>query len=194
MRKLCLLLSVVMAFVLSFAGQLAAVSITYTETALITGTCNDEDVINDPITISWTGDTDNVFCGQGGCTNPAGPGVVFVDVLHFGSGFLINPTSVFVNQADGNAGFVDDVLHTQIMMTINPGFATYDLRTPIQLSGPGLITPNAIFPTTGGDLAIFSVTDPTFTATGGVPEPSSLLLLGSGVLGGLGFLRRRFLP
>jgi hypothetical protein len=72
---------------------------------------------------------------------------------------------------------------------------TYDLATAIgPITGTSILSPGHVFATvSGGSFILNSAGDVTFTATGGtaVPEPSSFVLCGLGLLVGGSLARRR---
>jgi hypothetical protein len=76
-----------------------------------------------------------------------------------------------------------------VLDTIDPTFGTYDLTTDVgPITGSSLFNADNGFATTDGSFVLTSESGAsTFSATTAVPEPSSLFLLGAGLL----FLARR---
>jgi hypothetical protein len=103
---------------------------------------------------------------------------------------------VFDNQNVSVAGFTDQNIEDVVDLS-NPAFATYDLKSPI---GPldstyFFVDTGAALGSTLGTIVLDSTSGtPTFAATttsGTTPEPSSLVLFGSGVVGLATVIRRR---
>jgi hypothetical protein len=197
MRKVYLLL-VTVALLLSMAGQAAASAITYKEQVTASGTLGSNPFTDALLTISWTGDTTGVTGGSGFFTNQAGPNTVSLNIAGLGNFIFTDDMDVFVNQNffPPAVGFGSNTTRGSVLDTLDNAFGTYDLTTAIgPITDTSFIRPDLPNGTTGGLLTIVSAGDSTFTATLGAttPEPSSILLFGSGILGLAGVLRRKLL-
>lgn len=172
-----------------------AVPITYTEIGTISGSLNGVAFVDAVITITGSGDTNNITHGQPCCFgNRLGVSTVTFDLAGFGTGTFTDLVGVNVNQVNvgaggldtfmSGAGFSDFTSNLLILWTLDPAFASWDLSTDIgPLTGPGfcncdqLFVFNISFPTTLGLLHI-SASDPTFTAdAASVPLPATLPLV-----------------
>lgn len=206
----CVLVSLVSVLCVAHA---TAVPITYTETAVIVGSLNGVDFEGAQITISESGDTDNIVHGMPCCfRNNLGTNTVTFALAGFGTGTFTDLVSVVVNQTNthgfpgepetgiSGAGFSDFTSGLLILWTEHPAFASWDLSTDIgPLTGPGFCNCDPIaaisFPTTLGLLHISAI-DPTFTADAApapVPLPATLPLVVAalGAWGLLGWRRKR---
>jgi len=170
-----------------------AFPVTYTETATIDGSLDGIAFSGKEITITGSGDTNNILHGMPCCfRNELGANTVTFDLAGFGTGTFTDLVAVVVNQiAVGDtgipgAGFSDFTSNLLILWTVDEAFGSWDLSTDIgPLTGPGFCNCNPIadisFPTSLGLLHI-SATDPTFTAdVAAVPVPGTLPLLVTGL-------------
>lgn len=202
-------LVVVLAFVCILGGVTSAAPITYTETLTASGTLGGTVFTDALVTVTLTGDTSNVTAGPVPYTDVlVNPGSATVSVSGLGTGTFTDSIVIISTLTDtaifGEPAvlFLDYSSGTGIVLQTGSAFTTYDLRGPLgPLSGQGgvasgsAVTP--IFPTTAGDLTWAvgqSSGTSTFTATGGVPEPTSIMLFGTGLLGLIGLRSRRNRP
>jgi hypothetical protein len=150
--------------------------VTYTESATISGSLNGVGFTNKLFTVTGASDTTNI---QNHFINPL---VATFSVAGVGNGVF--PSTVFDNQPNAIAGFIDEASNGDILDTLNAAFASYDLSTSIgPITGPSITGGN--FLTSAGLLHISSAGDATFTAT--VPLPGALPLFATS-LAGLGLL------
>ncbi len=170
--------------------------VTYFFTGTANGTLNGVGFSGALLTVTAAGDTGNV-------TSNAGIFQIdtFSSVQIFISGFgtmdVLGTSYVFDNNTNAVAGFGNEnLVHCcDVIQVYDPAFALYDLKSSIGPIG------NAVDPSTGdwinmgtslGSLTVTDYRDYSFTATvGTIPEPSSLLLLGSGLMAGAGIIRRK---
>jgi PEP-CTERM motif len=199
--------------VLAALGVLGATSsaspIVYTLTTTATGTLGASTFTNASVTVTLTGDTANIAFGpsplNAALVNPGSATIdisglgtsTFTDSIEILSSFdtpiLGGVSAVVIAQLDNPSG--DSV--SGIALEDGPAFFGYNLIGPFgPISGTGGAGsgPANIFPTTAGNLQ-FTIQPPnlgpsTFTAAL-VPEPTTTMLLGAGLLGLIGFRRRK---
>ena len=188
MKRTSLMLVVLLVFVAFGAGQALAGTITYTEQAMASGIIGNTTFSGVNVLITMVGDTTNVSGGGGFYTNY---GTMTIDIPGIGLATFTDTTYVFDNQGSIAVGMADDTVGGSILDTYDNAFGVYDLTTAIgPITNTAFWRSDLIYGTTLGGLNFFDVGDSTFQAST-IPEPSSLLLLGSGIVGLAGILRRK---
>jgi hypothetical protein len=170
----------------------AAGPITFTESFTAAGTVNGNP-FDGNVMFSLTSDTTLIIQEGSIFLTPAGTASVTIQGV--GTGTFTDPFDVFDNQSVSVAGFTDTNIEDIVDLS-NPAFATYDLKSAI---GPldttfFFVDTGAALGSTLGTIIIDSTSGtPTFaaTTTSVTPEPSSIVLFGSGILGLAGLLRRK---
>jgi hypothetical protein len=174
-------------------------TITYTLASTVSGTLGPASFTNALVTVTLTGDTENVVAGPPPYSDTVvNSGNAQVSVSGLGTGTFTDPIVILSTLHDSilNTFFggptvliLDGTSDTGILLQQGAAFSTYDLRSAIgPISGPGgaasgsMMTP--VFPTTAGNLT-WAVGQPlgtsTFTAVVTTPEPGTLAFLGAGL-------------
>ena len=177
------------ALLLGGTREARATPVTYTLGGEFSGTLGSTSFKNELATFTFTGDTANTKdLGSGFYADTAGISTFTLNGVKTAT--FLSPT--FGVESEFGAAAFYDFGKPFAAGVYNPGLGSYDLsalREPVngyfvQEAGTEATSLGALF-ITG------SRTNVTFQATAATPEPGSLLLLGTGLLGSLGVLRHR---
>lgn len=189
-----------LAAVMTAPLALHASSLTYTDTFTGSGSVGGVNFNNAVVTFTAVADPSGLINEGGGifALSPSTP-VVF-SIAGSVSGVFTDSLQLFVNESSNIAGLGDNTNDFALLYTSNPAFAAYELGAIGATSGPSIFNNfatdlgEAVYGTNKGGLDLTAAGTSTFSAVGAseVPEPSPLVLLGTGVLGALGVVRRKF--
>jgi hypothetical protein len=169
-------------------------TITYTESAIGTGSLGKTDFTNALVTITATGDTGSVVDKGGGVFVIILPVELTVEGL---GSTMFTDVIQFVSNNVGVAGVGDNTNGLGLLFTDNSVFTTYNLQSGIgPISGPSGFNAGSSFGTADGAFVTTSFGTSTFEAveaSSSVPEPSTIAMFGTGLLGLAGAARRKVL-
>lgn len=179
--------------VLVLTGSAYATPVTYVEQVTGSGSLGGDSFSNAVVTLTLTGDTDNVH------QNPMFLSIVnstaivgVIDVAGVGSATFTDSVEALINGAATFAGVEDFTVHSNVLVT-SSDFSGYGLTTDI---GPVLgitgFEPGLAFGTTAGDFVLESTSrESSFTTVVATPEPATLTCLGTGMFGLIRIRRKR---
>lgn len=172
--------------------------VTYTLSGYFSGTIGSTPFTNTLLVFSMTGDTSNVTTLPGGTyyINTVGESTVTLDGI--GTAIFTHPAFGVESQYNDfgrpdSASFYDND-NSWAVTVLDSAFNGYNLTAPFgPITGEAVDNRLGSEPTSLGSLVILGETgNATFQATAATPEPSSFALLGTGLLGVVGLVRKRF--
>ena len=185
MKRLVLLPTV--APMLAVASPAHAGSVTYTAQTNGTGTLGQTAFNNAQITITYTGNTDDI--NSAGQVFQISKGKATVTVAGIGTATFTDPMAVTDVQFQNQGGITDLSNQSDVLNVLNSAFGSYQLNTSIgPISGTALNESDISFPTSRGGLLIgLTGENASFTAAVAagpiVPEPTTITLFGVAFLG-----------
>jgi hypothetical protein len=187
-----LLFSLLAILIFSGARLARAGMITYQDQVTETGTLGLSAFTNALVTVSLTGDTNNVHPGS--VQLLFNTGRITVTIAGLGTATfaeLVSNAFTDLNGPGGSARCGIGATGGSVLDTGNPLCGTYDLKTPITVTGQSFFRGDLTYGTDLGAFHMSSVASTsTFTATV-VPEPSSISLIGVVIALFVGFNRPR---
>jgi len=150
---------------------------------------------------AWLFPGDTLTSAELSITSDENGGTTYFDqILNFTQGACTYPNQYGYNICQENSSFSGPTLNSGTYW-VNLQNATVPSGDPVywdQNSGPSLSSNNSVGTMPSESFTVLgtssgSTTSTSTTTTGTVPEPSSIMLFGSGILGVAGMLRRRLL-